>query len=227
MEADSLRIVEQLGQLVPWLNADVKGYLAHVLLGIPIVVAILGLEFTSSLISRLSPAIAAVTARVGAWSFILNPLIAALLGYLLGNSTLGLVAGGVWSSGNAAVKRFTGKSVQTVLDELQVRGAAAILLCCLGLLMASPSGAAVSPPSVAYAAVQQGGQSYASQLLSPKNFSLAVGGLYCWEQEKVCIAVQPGWRLPLRRLTLRARLAWRYDDWSRPTQREVGAWLTF
>lgn len=130
---------------LPWLSTGVVDWLAHAVASIPIIAVIFGWEVVGKWLNSKSPMLYQyVGKRLEQFAWALNPLLGALIGQTgLGDSSMGLIAGGVWSMIQAGLRKTAGLNASlatTTADGLKKAGYAAALV--LAVLLAVPSAGA-------------------------------------------------------------------------------------
>lgn len=197
--------------VLPWLDIKVIDYLSNYLGAIPVVIMVLGYDVVRNTISRNTTLLKGLLSNLEKYSWIINPILAAIVsGTFFGNSTLGLIAGGVWTM----IKKPLAKT--TVVGLTKAKHVALIAISLL-LLSSAPSFAQQTPKV---------------SLLNPVRFSYGIGITSKWEDLAVgtnqyyCGVAQLGYNA-FDHIGIRTRVEKDLKFSRKRTNYEVGLWLTF
>ena len=118
--------------LAPWLTDSMSQWIATWAAAIPIVASVFGKDVVVLWLSKLSPWLRVhVFSKGENWSWVINPLLAGLVAYIMTkDSGLGLAAGGVWSTIDSVWRTF--KNGQSINKTIKSKIMGALLV--LGLL---------------------------------------------------------------------------------------------
>jgi hypothetical protein len=141
VDSHTVNMVEQfMLSAFPWLDLQVINWVSHWLGAVPIVVLIFGWEIAGKYLNQLSPMLkTAIGDKLAKYSWIVNPFLGALIGGGMGDSSLGLIAGSVWSMINKSPLGTTS------LVGLAKAKNVAVLLLPLLLLTATANAADLTP----------------------------------------------------------------------------------
>lgn len=120
MQPDSTLIPVIAGHihtLAPWLADGIVNWVATYAAGVPIVVVLFGYEWTRTLLQKYIPTLAKLIAakHLERWSFIINPILGALVGQFgFGHAGLGIVAGGVYATTTNLIQKAGKVDIKTV-----------------------------------------------------------------------------------------------------------------
>jgi hypothetical protein len=139
-------LIEVLTLSFPWMDGAVVAYLSKLLAGFPIVTLIFSWEFIAKKSREASPWLNEhIGKRFEKWGFIINPILGALIGWKMGDATLGLAGGALWSMIRSAFVSLSKGQVDPA-SAVKVKVAAALLLCG-SLWVAAPTHADEPKPS--------------------------------------------------------------------------------
>jgi len=147
MQVDSLTTAQAvqvvsgfLSGVIPWLDPAVINWISHAAAAVPIVAFIVTWELVGGWLRNLSPALNEyVGKRLEKYSWLINPLLAAIAGQVSsGDSSMGLVAGAVWSM----LRKIP--VTRTTVAGLGKSKALALVVLAAGMVIAMPARAAES-----------------------------------------------------------------------------------